>query len=67
MTMRDLWEHLPEGIKQALDALSIVTLLGSLISMLPALASLLTIIWTGIRIFETATVQQMLGRGRNKP
>lgn len=64
--MRDLWDHLPEGIKQALDALSIVTLLGSLISMLPAVASMLTIVWTAIRIFETQTVQQLLGR-RKQP
>ncbi len=60
--MRDVWEHLPDGLKHAVDALSIFTLLGSLVSMLPAVASVLTIIWTGIRIFETATVQRMLGR-----
>lgn len=60
--MRDVWEHVPDGLKHAVDALSIFTLLGSLVSMLPAVASVLTIIWTGIRIFETATVQRMLGR-----
>ena len=60
--MREVWEHLPDGLKHAVDALSIFTLLGSLVSMLPAVASVLTIIWTGIRIFETATVQRMLGR-----
>ncbi len=62
MTLRDLWEHVPDGMKHAVDALSLVTLLGSLVSMLPAIASLLTIIWTGIRIYESATVQRLLGR-----
>ena len=60
--MRHLWEHLPSGIKHTLDALSIATLFGSLISMLPAVASLLTIVWTVIRIFETTTVQGLLKR-----
>jgi hypothetical protein len=29
--------------------------------MLPSFAALFTIIWTGIRIWETATVQKLLG------
>lgn len=62
MTIRDLWEHVPEGLKHIADALSIATLLGSLVSMLPAAASVLTIIWTAIRIYETATVQRLLGK-----
>jgi hypothetical protein len=37
-------------------------LLGSLISVLPALASVLTIVWTAIRIYETPTVQALLHR-----
>lgn len=60
--MRDAWEHIPSGLKHLVDILSIATLLGSLVSMLPAVASVLTIIWTVIRIFETATVQKMIGR-----
>jgi len=60
--MRDAWEHVPSGLKHLVDFLSIATLLGSLVSMLPAVASVLTIIWTVIRIFETATVQKMIGR-----
>jgi hypothetical protein len=37
-------------------------LLGSLISVLPVIASVLTIVWTAIRIYETATVQALLYR-----
>jgi hypothetical protein len=30
--------------------------------MLPSIAALFTILWTGIRIWETDTVQRILGR-----
>lgn len=56
------FHDLPEGVKIAGDLLSIATLLGSLASILPAVAALLTIIWTAIRIFETDTIQGLLGR-----
>ena len=51
-----------EGTKHALDAVSIVTVVGTLADVLPALAALFTIIWTGIRIWETPTVQGLLKR-----
>lgn len=56
------FDHIPDGFKHALDALSLTALLGSLISVLPAVASLLTIIWTAIRIYETPTVQRFVKR-----
>jgi len=53
-----LWlDHLPDSAKALIDAVSITALLASLVSMLPAIATLLTIIWTAIRIYESATVQ----------
>lgn len=64
--MTDPFHDLPEGAKMAGDLLSIATLLGSLASLLPAIAAVLTIIWTLIRIFETDTVQQMLGKKGGK-
>lgn len=60
--MKHLLEHVPDGIKFGLDALSFTALLGSLISVLPAVASLLTIMWTAIRIYETETVQRFIKR-----
>jgi hypothetical protein len=54
-------EHNQETVKTALDGLSIVTVVGTLVDMLPSFAALFTIIWTGIRIWETATVQKLLG------
>lgn len=60
--MRDLWEQTPDGIKLAFDVLSVTTLLGTLTQMLPHVAAILTIIWTALRIFETQTVQRLLGK-----
>lgn len=48
-----------------LDGLSIVTVVGTLVDMLPSVAALFTIIWTGIRIWETDTVQGLLGRKKD--
>jgi hypothetical protein len=31
--------------------------------MLPSIAALFTIVWTAIRIYETRTVQEWLGKG----
>jgi hypothetical protein len=60
--MKHALDHLPDGLKVAFDALSFTALLGSLISVLPAVASLLTILWTAIRIYETETVQRLVKR-----
>lgn len=62
--MKHFVDSVPDGLKHLLDALSITALLGSLISVLPAVASILTIIWTAIRIYETPTVQRFLQRDK---
>jgi hypothetical protein len=54
--------HTAETTKQAIDAISVFTVVGTLSDLLPPMAALVTIIWTGIRIYETETVQKMLGR-----
>jgi hypothetical protein len=54
--------HLSEQSKHVVDGLSVATVLGALTAWLPPLAALFTIIWTGIRIWETKTVQRWLGR-----
>lgn len=55
-----------EGAKQVMDGLSIATVIGTLVNILPALAALVTIIWTAIRIYETSTVQKLIARLRKK-
>jgi hypothetical protein len=55
-------DHLSEGTKHVLDGLSLVTVLGTLMSWLPAVAALLSIIWSVLRIYESKTVQKLLGK-----
>ena len=47
-----------ETVKHVVDALSVITVIGTLVDMLPSIAAIFTIIWTGIRIWETDTVQR---------
>jgi len=54
--------HLSDTAKNVGDGISVLTVVGTLMHYLPAIAALLTIIWTGIRIYETDTVQRLLGR-----
>jgi hypothetical protein len=51
-----------ETAKHVVDAMSLVTVIGTLVQLLPAIAALFTIVWTAIRIYETATVQKLLGK-----
>jgi hypothetical protein len=51
-----------ESTKHAVDALSVVTVVGTLMEFLPAVAAIFTIVWTGIRIWETDTVKSWTGR-----
>ena len=52
----------PENTKYMIDALSLVTVLGTIMNWLPSVAAIFTIIWTTIRIYETKTVQGWLGK-----
>ena len=55
-----------ETTKHIVDALSVVTVLGTLVEMLPSIAALFTIVWTAIRIYETKTVQGWLNKEEEK-
>ena len=55
-------QHATEGVKQVTDALSIATVVGTLADILPAVAALFTIVWTGFRIYELDTIQKWLGK-----
>lgn len=54
-----------DTVKHAVDALSLVTVIGTLVDVLPSIAAVFTIVWTGIRIYETRTVQGWLGKEVN--
>jgi hypothetical protein len=53
-----------ETTKHAVDLLSVVTVLGTLVDFLPAVAAGLSIVWSIIRIWETDTVQNFLNKWR---
>jgi len=54
-------EH-DETVKYVIDGVSFLTVVGTLAEMLPAVAAIFTIVWTAIRIWETKTVQNLLGK-----
>ena len=55
-----------DQLKPIGDALSISTVIATIAGWLPAAAALVTIVWTGIRIWETKTVQGFVKRFRDK-
>jgi hypothetical protein len=56
-----------ETVKTVTDAASIITVIGTLAEVLPAMAAIFTIVWTLIRIYETRTVQKLLGKSKLPP
>jgi FtsH-binding integral membrane protein len=60
--MKDPFMNMDEASKHIIDFASIVTVLGTLADMLPAIAAIFTIVWTAIRIYETKTVQRWIGK-----
>lgn len=55
-------DHIPGAAKLSGDVVSASIVVGTIAQILPSIAAALTIIWTGIRIFETETVQRAVKR-----
>jgi hypothetical protein len=53
-----------ESVKETVDILAASTGLMSLVAWLPPTASLFTIVWLGIRIYESETIQKIMGRDK---
>ena len=51
-----------ETFKAVGDIVSVATVSGAMMQVLPPVASVLTIIWVFIRILETRTVRKCLGK-----
>ena len=51
-----------DDIKHAVDGVSVGTLVATLAGWLPSIASLLTIVWLALRIWESETVKKLTGR-----
>lgn len=69
MMVKDHFKHridflinLPSSVKTFLDSVSIASIIATFAAWLPAIATLLSILWTLIRIYETRTVQRLLGK-----
>ncbi|KPL68042.1 hypothetical protein SZ64_07865 [Erythrobacter sp. SG61-1L] len=60
--MSDPFREMSEPAKHVVDGLSIMTMLGALVQILPSVAAVLTIIWTAIRIYETDTIRRLFRR-----
>ena len=52
--------------KEVIDIAAASTGVLTMLSWLPPIASLFTIVWLGIRIYETDTVQRLIKKGRIK-
>lgn len=58
--------QLDEHAKHTLDLIGVAVVLSALADWLPPLAALASLIWTCIRIYETDTVQRLLGRKKKE-
>lgn len=58
-------ERLVDAGKNVLDGTAVGTVAATLFGWLPEATALLSFIWIAIRIWETDTVQTLLGRKRN--
>lgn len=56
-------EHQHQAMVHVVDLISVITVAGTLMKMLPDIAALFTIIWTGIRIWESDTLKEWTKRG----
>jgi hypothetical protein len=60
------YDNISEPTKHVVDFAAVTTLLGTLIHLLPSATAFLTFVWMCIRIYETDTVQSILGRKKIK-
>ena len=52
--------------KHVLDVVSVGTMVAALTHYLPSIAAALTIVWTGLRIWESPTVQGWFGNDKKE-
>lgn len=60
-----IYEIIPVEYKNILDGISVTATVISVVAILPAIATLLSIVWISIRIWETDTVQKHFGHSRD--
>ena len=52
-----------DGTKLVLDLSAVGTAGGAVLSVLPEISAAFTVIWLGLRIWESETVKRFTGRG----
>jgi len=52
----------PETVKEVVDVAAASTGIMALAAWLPPTASLFTIVWLGLRIYESETIQKLLNK-----
>lgn len=57
-----MMDQVDEHLKQTLDLVSITTVFGTLMGILPSVAAILSIIWSIVRLYETNTVQKIIAK-----
>ncbi len=60
--IKDVLAFIYNDLKVVLDTLSLGTAVATLLSYLPAISAILSIIWMTIRILETRTMRRLLNR-----
>jgi len=58
----EIFTRMSDTMKYLFDGISVSTAVATVTGLLPHLAALVTIVWTGIRIYETRTVREWLGK-----
>jgi len=53
-------------LKSIADAAAAATAVGTVMEVIPSIAGVFTIVWLGIRIWESDTVQGLVGKVRKK-
>ena len=56
------YKEVPTLERHLIDMASVGTVIGTMTNHLPSVAALLTILWTGIRVWETDTIRSLTGR-----
>ena len=52
MSVHTILNHLGDNVKHIADGLAVAAAFGTLVQFLPPLASLLTIVWMSLRIYD---------------
>jgi len=54
--------NVDEHLKQIVDVISVTTIFGTLMGILPSVAAVLSIVWSLVRLYETRTVRGIIAK-----